>query len=346
MYFTDPDLSVFDWCAIPPVAVGRFPKREGQVATAQPASSPSVGLLRFRSGEPKAKKEIKNRKNEKARETPSLTTYRLYPLHHFPVLFINTLIFHSPTKKMPARNLPHYHNRRHSWPPFSTRNLLSVAPVHFHLLPANPKKRTATSPPPSAASSSMLPDIDDDPFAHFLSPMNEEDHPYDNLAFSAGIIIADAGDEESDRKDRLKHKLARRWAKYVAKYHHGAGSSRNAASLERVIEEDSDTGSEDDEGRRNSAEGMSIDEGYMSEETATPVHFRKPQRPGPEPLASYQTVVREPTRGRAQDLVDGRMRKKRKFRHSWRAPDQDLFTVVEEGEGVVDSEIEQRYFSA
>lgn len=247
---------------------------------------------------------------------------------------------------MPARSLPPYHRRRHSWPPFSTRGLLAVAPVHFHLNP-NPKKRPASplpsimeSSPPSSSSLSprrqLLPDIDDDPFAHFLSPMTDEDNPFDNLAFSAGIIVTDAGGEADEKKDRLKNKLARRWAKYVAKYH---GTGR----LERVAEEEQEEAAVE----RKSSEG--VDEGYMSadaENNSTPVQVRKPRRPGPEPLSPYRTVVREPTRGRAQDLVDGRMRKKRKFRHSWRAPDQDLFTVVEEGEGAVDSEIEQRYFSA
>ncbi|KAH7063200.1 hypothetical protein B0J12DRAFT_161118 [Macrophomina phaseolina] len=261
---------------------------------------------------------------------------------------------------MPTHTRAHYHTRRHSWPPFSTRHLLSVAPVHFHLNPTahssnnntnnnnNPRKRCAppSSPPTVASPSSSLPDIDDDPFAHFLSPMNEEDHPYDNLAFSAGIIIAnEGGPEGGDKRDRLKNKLARRWAKYIAKYHHAGrdGGSR----LERVIEEDSEIEGEDEEDEMNKAggEGVAADEGYMSGENATPVHFKKPRRPGPQPLAPYRTVVREPTRGHAQDLVEGRMRKKRKFRHSWRAPDQDLFTVVEEGESAVDSEIEQRYFS-
>ncbi|KAL1627878.1 hypothetical protein SLS54_002145 [Diplodia seriata] len=292
-----------------------------------------------------------------------------------------------PTRKASSQQQQQHHSRRHSWPPFSTRHLLAVAPVHFHLSPSGSKKRaaaTSTTPfgPSSSSSSavsqrpptpyvtvspptppeqpspleqqpsSSLPDIDDDPFAHFLSPMSDEDDPYDELSFSAGIIPSDdsATDEDDDvaggewdadetrrrEDDKLRSKLARRWAKYIAKY-------RAAAAAEE--EEERWKGDGQEQRKRRNDEVAVTDEGYMSEEGSTPMHVRKPQRPGPEPTEPYRTIVREPTKGRAQDLVDGRMRKRRKHRHSWRAPDHDLFTVVEEGEGAVDSEIEQRYFS-
>lgn len=309
-----------------------------------------------------------------------------------------------PSRKSSSSN----HSRRHSWPPFSTRHLLGVAPVHFHLNPngSNSKKRPASSSsnastsssfsssfasrisggrpptpqvivspptPPDQPATPLLPDIDDDPFAHFLSPMNDEDNPFDDLAFSAGIIVSDdsatededdvggEGWEEGKRDDdRLRSKIARRWAKYIAKYQNsscvgGSGSSsgnrgkRTGGKLEKVDEDEAaEERDEQEDRKRRNDEVAVVDEGYMSEESsgATPVHVKKLQRPSSEPLEPYRTVVREPTRGRAQDLVDGRMRKKRKYRHSWRAPDFDLFTVVEEGEGAVDSEIEQRYFSS
>ncbi|KAK7614455.1 hypothetical protein BKA81DRAFT_402478 [Phyllosticta paracitricarpa] len=239
----------------------------------------------------------------------------------------------------------------------SARHLPSLAAVHFCLAPANKQQQqqqhsssghTSSIMTSSTTSSSKsrqrrswpreqdLPDIDEDPFAHFLSPMTEEelDSPFadhdDALTFSAGIIVSD--DEETSGIDEDRD----------------AEMEEEARAMEREME-------------RN----MAVDEGYMSEEVASsssPVpsavvgHKKKtrPKRPGPDPLVlspqqqPYRAVVREPTKGRAQDLVDGRMSKRRKYRHSWRAPDRDLFTVVEEqcepdGDA---SEIEQPFFSA
>ncbi|KAK7515683.1 hypothetical protein IWZ03DRAFT_360828 [Phyllosticta citriasiana] len=146
-----------------------------------------------------------------------------------------------------------------------------------------------------------------------------------------------------------------------------AATSRASPPTLHQIDEDRDAEMEEEARamEREMERNMAVDEGYMSEEVASsslPVpsavvgHKKKtrPKRPGPDPLVlspqqqPYRAVVREPTKGRAQDLVDGRMSKRRKYRHSWRAPDRDLFTVVEEqcepdGDA---SEIEQPYFSA
>lgn len=259
----------------------------------------------------------------------------------------------------------------------------------------------------------------------FSSPFDDAD---DGLAFSAGIIVSDdegvgdakdgdmMGDGESSEgavglwgdgvtRDRLRSRLARRWAKYVGRWYDGGGGGdaggggggsdetaagedmqraaaqgdagagtrsrrrnrpESGSSSPRLQQIDEDRDAEmEEEARameREMERNMAVDEGYMSEEvvsTTVPsggvaqdkrkTSQQRPKRPGPEPLvmSPYRTVVREPTKGRAQDLVDGRMSKRRKYRHSWRAPDRDLFTVVEEqGEGGDASEIGQRYFSA
>ncbi|KAK8176414.1 hypothetical protein BC567DRAFT_263624 [Phyllosticta citribraziliensis] len=277
----------------------------------------------------------------------------------------------------------------------SARHLPSLAAVHFHLAPGKQQQQqqqsanrhsaplsSSSSYTTSSMSSSSrqrrswpreqeLPDIDEDPFAHFLSPMTEEelespfaDHD-DALSFSAGIIVSDdegVGDDAKDEeksgvrglwgdgatRDKLRSGLARRWANAPPPGLHQIEEDRDAEMEEeaRAME-------------REMERNMAVDEGYMSEEVVAEKkkasqqqQQQRPKRPGPDTLVMsqqpYRAVVREPTKGRAQDLVDGRMSKRRKYRHSWRAPDRDLFTVVEEqaAEGGDASEIELPYFSA
>ncbi|KAK7537140.1 uncharacterized protein J3D65DRAFT_603168 [Phyllosticta citribraziliensis] len=340
--------------------------------------------------------------------------------------------------------LPTHLRRNASWPPMSARHLPSLAAVHFHLAPGKQQQQqqqsanrhsaplsSSSSYTTSSMSSSSrqrrswpreqeLPDIDEDPFAHFLSPMTEEelespfaDHD-DALSFSAGIIVSDdegVGDDAKDEeksgvrglwgdgatRDKLRSGLARRWAKYVGRWYDGGGGDggggepggddevvgeemqtapigegRGAAGARirrrsapppglHQIEEDRDAEMEEEARamEREMERNMAVDEGYMSEEVVAEKkkasqqqQQQRPKRPGPDTLVMsqqpYRAVVREPTKGRAQDLVDGRMSKRRKYRHSWRAPDRDLFTVVEEqaAEGGDASEIELPYFSA
>ncbi|KAF2139045.1 uncharacterized protein K452DRAFT_290148 [Aplosporella prunicola CBS 121167] len=199
---------------------------------------------------------------------------------------------------MPLRG---HHRRTQSWPPLTARHLLSVAPIHFHLNP-NSKRPAAATPDP-------LLDIDEDPFAHFLSPLTDEDNPLDTLSFSAGIVLSEPG----SMKEKLRKKLARRWAKHVAK----CPVKRNAETGHAFV------------GTKTTGD---VPQGTDAKE---PLPYHTVVR---EPRPS----LREPTKGRAQELVGGGKRKRRKYRHSWRAPDGDLFTVVEEAEGG-DSHIEQQY---
>ena len=82
------------------------------------------------------------------------------------------------------------HSRHHSWPPL------------FRLV--------------EIKKDQPLPDIDEDPFAHFITPINEEDDPFETV-FSAGILDAQA--DRVPKTNNLCSKIASRWAKYVASHH-------------------------------------------------------------------------------------------------------------------------------
>jgi len=149
-----------------------------------------------------------------------------------------------------------------------------------------------------------LPDIDEDPFAHFLTPINEEDDPYDALSFSAGIILTDS--PPSSKASKFKATVAKKWARYVARHHEQLH--------ERYHEETPD----DDEDFI-----MELDDARLIEI--------------PHSRSILSQDKPEPTRGRAQELLSPSVRRRRGrasrtlsgHRHSWREPSPDLFTVME-----------------
>ncbi|KAL9085887.1 MAG: hypothetical protein Q9165_007370 [Trypethelium subeluteriae] len=95
------------------------------------------------------------------------------------------------------------HHRHHSWPPL------------FHLV-ENKKEEP-------------LPDIDEDPFAHFITPINEEDDPFET-AFSAGILDAEA--DHISKASKICSKITSRWVKYVARHHESLHERYHQDALE------------------------------------------------------------------------------------------------------------------
>ena len=150
---------------------------------------------------------------------------------------------------------PSRHNRHHSWPPI------------FHLVDHKKEK--------------PLPDIDEDPFAHFITPVEEEDDPFET-AFSAGILDAPA--DHISKAGKICRKIASGWTKYVANHH------------------------------------TMLCEQY---------HRQAPD------IQPYETVIHEPSRGRADLRRSNRPRTSRTLsghRHAWREPSDNIFTVMEEAE--------------
>ncbi|KAF1988916.1 hypothetical protein K402DRAFT_402604 [Aulographum hederae CBS 113979] len=103
-------------------------------------------------------------------------------------------------------NTSRHHHRSLSFPP------------HYQSLPISP----STDRKSFKNVQQALPDIDEDPMAHFLSPVSEEDDTssFDDeaMSFSAGILPSST-DSTSSRVEEFKENMAQKWAKYVARHH-------------------------------------------------------------------------------------------------------------------------------
>ncbi|KAF2792977.1 hypothetical protein K505DRAFT_245433 [Melanomma pulvis-pyrius CBS 109.77] len=162
------------------------------------------------------------------------------------------------------------------------------------------------------SSESDLPDIDENPFAHFLTPVNEEDDPYDGLSMSAGIVVPDG--PRTSKSSKFKSTVAEKWARYV---------KNNHAQLHDHYHEES---TDDDE-----ESFMQLDDNRLFDKPHAVNQLTGPPTP--------KITITEPTRGRAQELVARKSGKSRRHsrtlsghRHSWREPSPDLFTVEESEE--------------
>ncbi|KAI4614091.1 uncharacterized protein J4E87_001015 [Alternaria ethzedia] len=156
-----------------------------------------------------------------------------------------------------------------------------------------------------------LPDIDEDPFSHFISPpITEADDPYE-LSLSAGIDVQEG--PRTTKSSKFKSNLANKWTRYVKHNHSQLHTQYHAPTIYEEDEEESFMGLDDD--RLN--------------DTPQVVSQLSPPR----------IRITEPSRGRAQDLATRKQQNRRRYsrtlsghRHSWREPSPDLFTVDESEE--------------
>lgn len=207
------------------------------------------------------------------------------------------------------------HSRNYTWPP------------SMHLL--DPSRVSQ----PTHGPETELPDIDEDPFAHFISPVTEEDDPCESYDFNAGISVHEPPPMEA-KTHKFRSGVAKKWARYIAQHHtnlhtlyHGPDPGHNPQipTIEESVEPPEL--SEDDE-----FEPILKDD---ADDVPYKLEIRAP---------------REPTRGRAQDLLrpDLHRKKGRRYsrtlsgrRHAWREPSPDLFTVMEESEGPLSQETDE-----
>lgn len=153
-----------------------------------------------------------------------------------------------------------------------------------------------------------FPDIDEEPFAHFLSPLSEEDDPYDPLSLSAGIV----GGPRSSKASKFRSNVSHKWARYVKQNHTQLHTHYHVTTIP-----------EDDE-----ESFMGLDDDRLNDTPQTIAH------------TSPRITITEPTRGRAQELVQRKERNRRQktsrtlsgHRHSWHEPSPELFTVDESEE--------------
>ncbi|KAF1836360.1 hypothetical protein BDW02DRAFT_241222 [Decorospora gaudefroyi] len=154
-----------------------------------------------------------------------------------------------------------------------------------------------------------LPDIDEDPFAHFVSPITEAEDPYE-LSLSAGIDMHEG--PRTNKALKFKTNVANKWARYV-RNNHGQLHSRYHAPT--IYEEDEES-------------FMGLDDDRLNDAPHIVSQIRAPK-----------VAITEPTRGRGQELVARKQHNRRRSsralsgqRHSWREPSPDLFTVDESEE--------------
>ncbi|KAF2727438.1 hypothetical protein EJ04DRAFT_451342 [Polyplosphaeria fusca] len=161
-------------------------------------------------------------------------------------------------------------------------------------------------------SETVLPDIDENPFAHFLTPVNEEDDPFDGMTMSAGIVVQEG--PRTSKASKFSSTVADKWARYVKTNHVQLHHRYHPSTYD-----------EDDESF------MQLDDDRLLDTPQAVSQLTGPPTP--------RITITEPTRGRAQELVTRKTRPRYRTsrtlsgrRHSWREPSPDLFTVDESEE--------------
>jgi len=163
-------------------------------------------------------------------------------------------------------------------------------------------------PEPEASPTSDLPDIDDDPFSHFISPISAAEDPYE-LSLSAGIVH---DGPRISKTSKFRSNVAKKWARYV-QHNQSNTDGRYRTSIPKDDEEEETF--------------MGLDDDRLND---TPHMLSQ--------LSPPRKSTGDPGRGRAQDLMARKTNNRRRLsrtsghRHSWRAPSPDLFTVDESEE--------------
>jgi hypothetical protein len=175
----------------------------------------------------------------------------------------------------------HHHHRRYSWPP--SLQLIDISNIHI-----------------------PLPDIDDDPFAHFVSsPPAEDDFDplLDALACSTGIFTPHPTSSASKEKAyKFRRSIARKWARFMGRQCVGSSGWEHAAAKAN------------DFSKTNSSAAM---ESYYN---SVPKSIMVPKGLSPH-SSSRNRGKRRPVHHKWE-------------RHSWHAaaPSYDLYTIDEEVE--------------
>ncbi|KAF2272370.1 uncharacterized protein EI97DRAFT_445824 [Westerdykella ornata] len=211
----------------------------------------------------------------------------------------------------------------------------SPGPRSYSFPPCDPP--IPISHPPSTSSRSRtqfqtpspsqdLPDIDDDPFAHFISPVSDDDDPYDVLSLSAGIIVSDAtssasATSTSPKTSKFKSSVAEKWARYVRLHHvqlhqryHDDDDDDGDGVAGRDDGDDREEEEEDDESFVQLDDDRLLDTLHTAPQLRgpPPIFISPPASPEQEDEEDEDedededlglTLEMEPTRGRAQELL-------------------------------------------
>ncbi|KAL5117013.1 hypothetical protein ACEQ8H_005099 [Pleosporales sp. CAS-2024a] len=163
---------------------------------------------------------------------------------------------------------------------------------------------------------SDLPDMDDDPFSHFISPVEDSEDLY-GLSLNAGILASEG--PRTTRASKFKSTVADKWARYVKQSHTQLHSQYHTST---ILEEDE---AEDDQDEESF---MSLDDARLNEQPCTVRHLTPPRSTSTQPPRGREELA-------ARKAQNNRRRYSRPLsghRHSWREPSPDLFTVDESEE--------------
>jgi hypothetical protein len=188
-----------------------------------------------------------------------------------------------------------HHHRRYTWPP--SLHLIDVTNIRI-----------------------PLPDIDEDPFAHFVSPTSpDDDDQDDHVVYTAGILQTDPISMQSEKAFKFRTSISRRWKAFFSKYRAKIHSRRE-----------------------NSAKADS--KGLFNSRTTTQTYQSWSRRISPSPSLPANTphsqVIWNPDEPDASSdhsqrphRTTGSKVKRHRMppyeRRSWHAPSVGIFTILE-----------------
>jgi hypothetical protein len=180
-----------------------------------------------------------------------------------------------------------------------------VALYNFNfLMPSSNHRRNLTWPPlihvvDAEGKDDLLAQIDDDPFAYFLSaPLDEKNH--EALAWSAGIL-----DSPQPKKQKFTSSLSKKWAKLVTKQSHQLPTTSDEENEEYIWPEQ---------------------DHKLSRLDWSPPHLK------PQTLTHSPPPTGEAMHSRPHAQLRRETRRLSGHRRSWAAPSPEISTVLEEPE--------------
>jgi len=189
-----------------------------------------------------------------------------------------------------------YHYRRYTWPP--SIHLIDVSSIRV-----------------------PLPDIDDDPFAHFVSRY-AQDEDEEHIVYSAGILPSDSFQMHAEKTCKFRASMAGRWkaflSKYTAKLHRRQEKTLTTKSSTKIQAT-----------KPNQVVTMDFVVPTITSMTSTSSTSKQTR---PAPLAVQDPLQSSRTRQR--------MRRSRSlYQRSWHAPSDNLFSISEKGDEDVDEPV-------
>lgn len=180
-------------------------------------------------------------------------------------------------------------------------------------------------------------DIDEDPFSHFLSPVLDDEDPFDDSSYTAGITSYESASDSKTAHFRAR--LEERWNNYIAHdlLRHPPTDDRPRSST--PPEEDQLPDLYTDDLYDNASSSPNMEFSCFSDFSSSPPEF--PSMLQPDEFDGWEADRRRDNSSSKDleiwtaPLKRPRLRSSRTLsgkKHSWREPSGDLWTLREEDE--------------